>query len=121
MAGPRRDVLLDTDGNRVLVDGDYGFADGLQAVVQGVACRLKLQKGEVWMDEADGVDYRGVVLSANPRPVVIKAELGRAIAKTPDVTDVVAADLVRLPDRGASIRYSCRSTAGTASGTVTTP
>ena len=24
--GPRRDILLDSSGNRVLVNGDYGFA-----------------------------------------------------------------------------------------------
>jgi hypothetical protein len=121
MAGPRRDILLDSNGNRVLVAGDYGFADGIQAVKQGIECRLKLQRGEVWLDESDGVDYRGVVLVANPRPVVIKAELGRPIAATPDVTNVVAADLVRLPNRAASIIYTAHSTAGTTSGTVTTP
>lgn len=47
---PRRDILLDDDGNRVLVNGDYGFADGIQAVKQGIEVRVRLFSGEYWLD-----------------------------------------------------------------------
>lgn len=120
MAGPVRDILLDSDGNRLLVNGDYGRADGLQAVKQGIEGNVALYLGEVWLDESLGVPYFELILIRNPNPLVIKAEVGKAIAATPDVTDVVAVSYSVDPvTRKGTVAYTCNSTAGTVSGTVT--
>jgi len=117
---PVRDILLDDNGERLLVNGDYGRADGEQAIKQGIECNVKLYKGDCWLDEDAGVDYLGRVLVAHPSPVVVKAEIARAIAATPDVTNVVAVAYTTDPQtRAASVAYDARSTLGNVEGTVT--
>lgn len=122
MTAPRRDILLDAYGNRILVGGDYGFADGIQGVKQGVECRVKLFLGEVWTDESQGVPWNEQILIRNPSAIVVKAQIGRAIAATPDVTQVVAVTgpIIDPATRHARIDYTANSTAGTITGTVTT-
>ena len=119
--GPRRDILLDSSGNRVLVNGEYGFADGIQAVKQGIQVRALLYLNDVWYDLDLGVPYLENILIKNPNRIVVKAEIGRNIALTPDVTNVVAVSLEVDPlTRHAAINYTCNSTLGTVTGTVTT-
>jgi len=116
---PVRDILLDANGERLLVNGDYGRADGTQAVKQGIECNVRLYKGDCWLDEDAGVDYLGRVLVANPNPLVVKPEIAKAIAATPDVTDVVAvAYNVDKATRQASVAYDARGTLGNVQGTV---
>jgi len=120
--GPRRDILLDSDGERVLVNGDYGFAEDQQAVKQGIECNVRLMQGEVWYDEDLGVPYLTRILVKGAQPIVVKAEIGRAIARTPDVSSVVAVSFERDPTtRAASVGYTARSTLGTVTGSITTP
>lgn len=115
----RRDILLDSDGNRVFIAGDYGFADGDQAVKQGIECRVGLFRAEYWLDESKGVPYFELILIANPNPLVVRAEVGRAIAETPDVTNVVAVSYsLDTLTRHAELEYTANSTAGAVSGTV---
>jgi len=119
--GPRRDILLDSSGNRVLVNGDYGFAADDQAVKQGIQVRALLYLNDVWYDLDLGVPYLENILIKNPNPIVVKAEIGRNIALTPDVSNVVAVSLEVDPlTRHAAINYTCNSTLGTVTGTVTT-
>lgn len=118
---PIRDILLDDAGNRVLQGGTgYGFADGTQAVKQGIACRVRLFRGEVWLDEDLGVDYLGRVFVRGASPAVINGEVSAAIAATPDVTAVRETSFAVDAERHATIDYTVSSTAGTTSGTVTT-
>ena len=101
--------------------GDYGFADGAQAVKQGIECRVKLFQGEYWLNQGLGVPWLTDVLIKNPKPIVVKAVIGQAIADTPDVSQVVnvSYDVESRTRRGA-VSYTAVSTAGTITGTVTT-
>lgn len=119
--GPRRDILLDSSGNRVLVNGDYGFAADEQAVKQGIQVRALLYLNDVWYNLDLGVPYLESVLIKGANPIVVKAEIGRNIALTPDVTNVVAVSLVTDDTtRHAAVNYTCNSTLGTVTGTVAT-
>ena len=119
----RRDILLDvTTGERVLVGANYLFAEGGAAVKQGIAARVRLFLGEYWLDEGRGVDYFGKILIARPQPMVVEAELSRAIADTPDVTAVKAVSYDKQTNangRRATVAYACTSTAGPVTGSVT--
>lgn len=118
---PRRDILLDADGNRLLVGGDYGFADGIQAVKQGIEVRVRLFLGEYWLDTSKGVDWIGKILIRNANPAIVKAEITAAIAATPDVTRVTnVAYTVDAVARTVSITYDVASTEGLISGEVVT-
>lgn len=117
---PRRDILLDSSGNRVLVGGDYGFADGAQAVKQGVECRVRLFLREYWLDLSQGVDWTGKILIRNAQPPVVKSELAAAIAGTPDVTRVVnTAYSVDTRLRLGATTFAAASPFGLVEGVVT--
>lgn len=117
---PVRDILLDDSGNRVLVGGDYGTANGAQAVKQGIWCRVGLYLGEVWYNAIFGVDYIGRILIKNPVELVVKGELSRAIASTPDVTQVIdTAYVIDGTTRAAFVSFRAASTEGIITGTVT--
>lgn len=105
MADPVRDFLVDENGDMAIADGDFATVAGSEAVKQGVAVRLRTFLGEIWLDEAQGVDYLGQILVRNPHPVVVRELLRTAIAATPDVTKVLGAELVTTPDRQGSITY----------------
>jgi hypothetical protein len=115
-----RDILLDADGNRVLVGADYGFAEGQQAVRQGIQCAVGMWLGEDWLDESLGVDYMGKILIKNPNELQVKAELSRAISAVADVTQVVSTGYsVNSQTREGVVSFTATSAAGTVSGTVT--
>jgi hypothetical protein len=117
---PRRDILLDDAGNRLLSGNDYAIADGLPAVGQGIATRVKLYRGEYWLDESLGVEWFGKVLVKNPNPLVIRAEIAAAIAAQPDVSTVRGVSYTfDARTRSAAVSYVAASTEGVASGTVT--
>lgn len=114
-----RDIQLSSDGDRVVVAGDYALADGAQAVKQGIECRLRLFRGEYWLDEQLGVDWLGRILVRSPDALVVKAELSRAILSTPDVTRVSSTAYAEdRPARRATASFEAASTEGTVVGEV---
>ena len=120
---PRRDILVDSQGNRLLVGGDYAFSDGQQAVGQGVQLAVGLWLGEYWLDESIGVDYIGKILVKGPTPVVVSGELARAIAGVADVTRVASAAYVAPSANrtGASVTFDVATTSGPLVGSTGAP
>lgn len=113
---PIRDFLLGDDGDLAVVNGNFALVGGetdeanQAAVKQAIACRLRMFLGEYFLDESVGVDYFGQILVRNPDPQVIRELLRQTIAGTPDVVDVVGADLLLdSPTRSASISYTVQS------------
>lgn len=126
MAGPVRDFLGTEDGEWAIVNGDFAFAEGADAVPQGIRIRLGMFLGECYLDESVGVDYLGSILDVkNPDPLVVRGLLQDQIAQTPDVTNVVGAELVQADDgsREASIDYQVDTiySTSTFSGTIGVP
>lgn len=103
--GPIRDFKSTEDGEWAVENGDFAPVAAAAAVEQGIRIRLGLFKGECYLDEAAGVDYIDVVMAKNADPLVVRAELQRPIADTPDVVNVVGAELQDDGDRNASISY----------------
>lgn len=118
---PVRDILLDNNGNRVLVGTDYGRASGEQAVKQSIECSVKLFRGEYWLDLLAGVPWLTDILIKNPNTLIVKAAIGTAIAAVPNVTQVANVGFTP-PDaeRRAAIAYSAVTDIGLIDGTVTT-
>jgi hypothetical protein len=108
MSGPVRDFLGTPDGEWVVSGGDFAAVAGPDAVPQGIRIRLQLFLAECYLDEAKGTDYLGVILVKDFDPLVVRAELASQIADTPDVINVIGAELIQSDnDRGASISYTC--------------
>ncbi len=124
---PIRDFLLNTTtGKLAVVNGDFATvggasdAENLAAVGQAIKVRVRMFLGEVWLDESIGVDWLGQILVKNPNPVVVRELIRRAIAETPDVLSVTAANLeLDASTRAGSITYRVATTFGTATGEVT--
>ena len=124
---PVRDFLQDASGDLAVVNGDFAVVGGqtndanLAAVRQSIGIRTRLFLGEAWLDNSKGVDWLGKILVKNPNPSTVTTEISTAIASAPDVTNVVAAQLVVGADREASIDYSVGTAYSSApiTGTVT--
>lgn len=51
------DIKLDANGDIVIVDGDFVFTSGLEAVVQDIKIGLRTIRGEWFLDLEEGVPY----------------------------------------------------------------
>lgn len=106
MADPVRDFLADDTGDLAVVNGDFAFVAGEQAVQQGIDCRVKSWLLEILLDQTQGVPWAQDILVKSPDPNVVKEDIREAIADTPDVLTVVATSFELDADRNATIDYS---------------
>lgn len=126
MADPVRDLLLTTSGELAVVNGDFGLAAGRPAVIQGIQTYVQMVIADSFLDESQGIDYPNDVFDKQADPLVVRAVIGDQIARVPDVTAVVGADLVfddPSDPRNASIAYEVADVYSTQPliGTVATP
>lgn len=124
MADLVRDFKGTEDGEWAIENGDFAFVAGAEAVPQGIRIRLGMFLGECYLDETIGVDYIDSILIKQPDQLVVRALLQAAIADTPDVTDVIGAQLTQDSNgsRNASISYQADTIYGeTFSATVGIP
>lgn len=106
MADPVRDFKIDEDGEWVVENGDFVKVSGADAVTQGIRISIGLFLGECFLDENAGTDFLGSINIKNPDPLVVREILRARIARVPDVTNVVGAQLVDEGSRNASIEYA---------------
>lgn len=109
MADPVRDYLLGANGDLAVVNGDYAFVSGQAACLQGVQIRILTYLGEIYLDTSLGVDYLNQILIKNPDPANVRTLVAAAIADTPDVIEVIGANLVIDSGRNGSIHYKIRT------------
>lgn len=106
MADPVRDFKIDEDGEWVVSNGDFVKTSGQEAVEQSIRVSLGLFLGECYLDDSAGTDYLDSINIKNPDPLVVREILRQRIARVPDVTNVVGAQLVDDGGRQASIAYA---------------
>jgi hypothetical protein len=121
---------MDSNGDLAAVAGDFALVGGdtaaanQAAVAQGIKIRVRMILGEYYLDEEVGVDWLGQILVKNPDPAVVRELIRQAIASTPDVLEVVGADLqLDTETRTGSIPYSVITAYSTTAlvGEVTSP
>lgn len=106
MADPVRDFRGTEDGEWAIVNGDFDVVAGAEAVPQGIRVRVGTFLAECLLDNAKGVDYVDTVLVKGADPLVVRAIIEERIADSPDITNVVGAELREDPEtREASIDY----------------
>lgn len=95
------------DGEWEISNGDFTTVAGAAAVPQGIQIRVSMFQGECELDESIGVPWLDDILIKGDDPLLVRALLSEAIAETPDVTNVVGADLQQdNTTRDASIAYT---------------
>lgn len=98
---------LDLAGDRA------SLVTGADAVAQKIGVRLRLFRGEWFLDERVGVPYYEQVLVKNPNLVAIRSLFRRAIATTPGVEEVTSLDLtVDTAQRRAEVSFRARANDG---------
>jgi hypothetical protein len=106
MADPVRDFKIDEDGEWVTSNGDIVKVAGEEAVRQGIRISLGLMLGECFLEESAGTDYLDSINVKNADELVVRELLRQRIARVPDVTNVVGAQLIDEGEREASIEYA---------------
>lgn len=109
MADPVRDFALDSDGDMAVANGDRTTVAGAAAVAQAVKIKVRIFLGEIFLNQALGVDYLNKILIKNPDPNVVRDEIRARLVSIADVTEVIGAQLIQNPDRSASISYQIRT------------
>lgn len=105
MADLARDFLQDATGDLAAVAGDFATVAGQAAVLQGIRVRVQTFLGEIFLNQDLGVDWLNQILVKNPDAIVVRELLREAIADTPDVTDVIGAQLRKVVDRSYVINF----------------
>ena len=82
-------LLLDTDKWDCCLDkhGNLAVARTPYALVQDVACAVRLFLGELWYDTTKGVPYIAQILGKTPRLQLVNERLREAALTVPDVAD----------------------------------
>lgn len=95
---------LDSDGDMRFGHGPADFLrDSAEAIAQVVLTRLKLWRGEWFLDTEEGTPWAGSVLGERTQDQIEPA-LRLRILETPGVTGIVSFDLAIDPDaRAASL------------------
>lgn len=92
--------------------GDY-LQNSVAAVVQVVWTRLRLWRGEWFLDTEEGTPWSQAVLGFGTRDLIEPALRARILG-TPGVTDIVSFGLVIDEQRQASIRVTIATAFGNA-------
>lgn len=109
-----RDFKSTDDGEWYVENGDFVGVEDEEAVPQGIRIRVSMFLGECYLNEGIGIDYIDKILVKNPDPLLVRALISRAIANTPDVTNVIGAQLTEDAEtRQASIEYLADTIYGT--------
>jgi hypothetical protein len=117
-----RDFALGADGDLVALAGpipDLAVVEGLAAVAQRCAVRLRTIKGECAYDLDQGVDYAGVLGKKGVSLGRIKAELQSVVSQTPGVQAIRSLDLTIDPStRHLTVGFSAQAGIGLATASV---
>jgi len=87
------DFALDTFGELDLSRDDLYFVTGADAVAQHLKIRLRLIRGEWFLDTRVGIPYPSQVWVKNPNIGNIRGIYRSAIASTPGVEEIQRIDL----------------------------
>ena len=111
-----RSLALDpVTGDLVLTAGRLGLVSGADVVAQRLRNRLRLWRGEWFIDRTVGIPYLTQVFGKVPQSQV-EALLRAAILSCPGVATLLSFVLTVSPERVASLTFSVRTSEG---GTTT--
>ena len=102
------DFKLTNDHDLDLSTNDIQFVTGGDAVVQHQLIRLRLFRGEWFLDQRVGIPYYEQILLKNPSLVAINGIFRNAIQTTPGTDTLNRIDIeFTLADRRLDVSYSC--------------
>ncbi len=115
-----RDLAFDKDTGRfILVNGNFSFTKGIDAIRQGIEIRLQFFLGEWFLDTSKGMPYYQRVLVKNPSIPGVRALFREHILKAPGVRSVTSLELTfNKSARRLSVDWTADTDAGEITGTT---
>lgn len=118
-------MVLALDSNHDLHAGPrnrMAVATPAQQAVQGVLTRLRLFRGEAYLDTTAGFPWLEEVLVDNPDIKAIETELRETILGAPNVVDIISLDLSLDPEsRRLTIEFNALTDFGETGAIQVTP
>lgn len=87
------DLAMTTAGDVDLTRDDFYFVTGADAVAQHLLCRLRVYKGEWFLDTRVGIPYYSQIFVKNPNLAAIQSVYRRAVTSTPGVDTLERIDV----------------------------
>lgn len=88
-----KDLRLDSSGDLLVEANDLQLATGQDALAQDLASRLRLSRGDWFLDLDDGLPYFEDVFQKNPNLNAFRAEARAAIEATPGILELIELNL----------------------------
>jgi hypothetical protein len=108
-----RDLKLDANGDVAIESGGGVVVSGRDAIAQRLRVRLRMFRGEWYLDERLGIDYFGQVLVKSPDLQVVASIIRRAILTTEGVIRLTSyAQSLDKGSRRLSVTFSAVTTTG---------
>lgn len=113
-----RDLAFDkTTGKFKLVNGNWSFTQGADAIRQGIEIRLQFFLGEWFLDVTKGIAYYQQVFAKNPSVPVVRAMLREKILEAPGVRTVTSLEVaLNKSTRKMSVAWTADTDAGEITG-----
>lgn len=104
----------DASGDIVISDFDLDFVSGTEALAQRLAAKLRLFRGEWFLNQRAGVPwFRDVLGNKQPRGEVVRAAIRQPILSDPEVDSIQRLDVEYDGEtRALSVRARILSTSG---------
>lgn len=84
------DIKLDDTGDIAIESGDVVWIEGAEAIAQHIRCRLRMFKGEWFLNEDEGVPWFDEIFEKGVEDGRIAAILRQVILGTPGVTSLTS-------------------------------
>lgn len=104
---------LDSNGDLVITSGDIQIAQGIDLLSQKIACILRTNKGEWWLNPNEGIPLQKI-LKKNPNLSMIKDYVRKAIKQVDDTLQMTACDITQS-GRNLSVKFTVKSGKGSKS------
>lgn len=108
-----RDLQLDSSGDLLIESNDLVLSSGRTAIEQDLASRLRIIRGEWFLDLDRGLPYFEDLFRKGPNLNAFRAEVRETIEATPGVVELI--DLTLTEDRATRslvIDFRARTDAG---------
>lgn len=98
------DLLLDSSGDITITDGDLALSTGLDSVRQRIRMRLRMFKGEVFIDTALGTPHFDSTFARRPDMDLIKSVYRKVISESEGVLALQSLTVTLLANRTLDVK-----------------
>lgn len=104
-------IKLKTDNDLSIEDNKLVLIEGIEEIAQILRQRLRVFKGDWFLDTSEGIPYYEEILKKNPSPVTVDSLFKNEILNTPGVVELLSFELI-IEGRRLDLTFSARTEQG---------